>query len=697
MAILYGCEPMDTIPKASSIEEAELAPVVKEEAGKTVAAISSDYTKPQKLNANDSSELGQANAVFRPGALATQSEVSMEEGSDIVDADAKKRLGLEEDYVPYSRPLNISSSSEIDGAVPLSIALEMNENLSLATGMGKVFIVIYILETKLGPKLGVIPTTDITINELIASFDFTTEGTYHKVSFQLAAFEFSGALFKEVESSRSVRPKFESIGEPNVEETAKEQLTTEKTCQKIDPAKIESGTEICGLSGTLDLSNLKAEYIANGKSIAGVSGNLLAGSYEDCKTDGQKNCVSNTSFPAADSDSLAAKIVSGQSVAGIEGSTTNVVYNVCTGANQEGCVASSTYKTMDLSAKDSSGALDLNNSTFSTRMTSGTPFEYWDENGIRHTNTGDADITAANVRSGIELFGVTGTAVPSPDCASIAVGGTWILVPGDSDYGTNDFCVMKYEAKCSEADGANCTANMSAESPSSTVANTPWISISQQDANTECASLGKGFHLITNDEWMTIGANVANVDSNWDGGAVGLSELARGHSDDDPSEACAANADDTKAYVETNCAGAASGDDFRERRTLTLTNGEVIWDLAGNVWEWTAYFNDEEKPSDDGTPENSWEDYSLPLIGTATMPVSDLIPTNTVKSYWDDTWDLNESIGRFNPYPDGSGGALRRGGNWDNSSISGVFAANMGSVATAALVNGGFRCAVAVP
>ena len=43
-------------------------------------------------------------------------------------------------------------------------------------------------------------------------------------------------------------------------------------------------------------------------------------------------------------------------------------------------------------------------------------------------------------------------------------------------YEANDFCVMKYEAKCS--DGPCPSTN----TPTSTIAGTPWVEINQTDA-----------------------------------------------------------------------------------------------------------------------------------------------------------------------------------------------------------------------
>ena len=44
-----------------------------------------------------------------------------------------------------------------------------------------------------------------------------------------------------------------------------------------------------------------------------------------------------------------------------------------------------------------------------------------------------------------------------------------------------------------------------------------------------------------------------------------------------------------------------------QRRTLLLSNGNFIWDLAGNMWEWVDHYNRDNKP----TPAtNAWYEFS---------------------------------------------------------------------------------------
>ena len=85
---------------------------------------------------------------------------------------------------------------------------------------------------------------------------------------------------------------------------------------------------------------------------------------------------------------------------------------------------------------------------------------------------------------------------------------------------------------------------------------------------------------MTNDQWMTIATNIANKSSNWSNGNVSDGALNRGHS----------NTLNTHALAATNGEGSGT-----EKRTHTLSNGEVIWDMAGNVWEWTSYRIDQIK------------------------------------------------------------------------------------------------------
>ena len=80
----------------------------------------------------------------------------------------------------------------------------------------------------------------------------------------------------------------------------------------------------------------------------------------------------------------------------------------------------------------------------------------------------------------------------------------YVKVPGSNRYGTEEFCVMKYEAK-NDGNGK----------PVSQASGTPWVDIDQFNARRECRSLGSEYHLITEKEWMTIVENAMLQKENW--------------------------------------------------------------------------------------------------------------------------------------------------------------------------------------
>src|SRR5665648_508893 len=170
----------------------------------------------------------------------------------------------------------------------------------------------------------------------------------------------------------------------------------------------------------------------------------------------------------------------------------------------------------------------------------------------------------------------TNTIPTEGTCSGVILGGTtcptgFIVVPGSSTYGTSDFCVMKYEAK-----------NVSGVATSQATG-TPWVSITQTTSLSTATAACSGCHLITEAEWMTLAQNVLSVASNWSSGSVGSGYIYSGHNDNSPANSLAADSNDNNGY-----SGTGNSSPSNQRRTLTLTNGEVIWDMAGNVDEWTS-------------------------------------------------------------------------------------------------------------
>lgn len=254
----------------------------------------------------------------------------------------------------------------------------------------------------------------------------------------------------------------------------------------------------------------------------------------------------------------------------------------------------------------------------------------------------------------------------------------FIPVPGSVTYGTSDFCVMKYEAK--QVGATNV--------PISEAAGSPWVNISQTDAATYSANVSgcTGCHLITEPEWMTIAQNVLGVASNWDSGTIGTGYIYSGHNDGDPANSLVANTVDTDGYYLTsNISG-------NQRRTLILSNGEVIWDIAGNVYDWTSGTTQspEVKPGITGAGYAYREWTDITNLGTLAVNASPLGTGLTNAS----TWNSTNGIGTIASDSDDT--LLKsffRGGTWSNLENAGVLSINMNNDANATGVGIGFRVA----
>jgi formylglycine-generating enzyme required for sulfatase activity len=264
---------------------------------------------------------------------------------------------------------------------------------------------------------------------------------------------------------------------------------------------------------------------------------------------------------------------------------------------------------------------------------------------------------------------------------------------------------MKYEAKA-VATNAPTVGLTTPDTGFNTIANTttattaannraiasvasgfPIANIDQTTAASYCSTAGAS--LITNAEWMTIARNIEAQLSNWTTGtaasnAIGTGGLYKGHSDGNPNTALAAGADND-GYIGTGQSGFSI-----ERRTHTLSNGEIIWDMGGNVWEWT---NDTILGKDQPTGSSTgfgWRQYTA-ITNYGTLSYDLTRPSNPA-------WDSTQNMGQI--YSNGTSNSnsiftFIRGGFWDfttGATVPGVFTLYLGNTRFLPSEDVGFRC-----
>jgi formylglycine-generating enzyme required for sulfatase activity len=277
----------------------------------------------------------------------------------------------------------------------------------------------------------------------------------------------------------------------------------------------------------------------------------------------------------------------------------------------------------------------------------------------------------------------------------------WIEVPADAGgLGLPSFWVMKYEAKAWDdsdtdneidpgevdtdgLDGATDNWGNATHKPVSIADNQPWREIDANGAAAECESLGAGYDLISNDEWMAIARDAEGVAENWTGNSVGTGCLFRGNSGE-TATGDGNGASDSCGY---NGADPEEGSVRDIRAKLKLSNGEEVYDFAGNVSEWS-----------------DWDDPTSPSVGFQTAPDTSScshgeltsvagscggILADTDYNTSNGGYTITQGVGYFYR---GSGSAALRGGSWGNGTVAGAFYLGLYSGPSVSNNYVGFRC-----
>ena len=274
----------------------------------------------------------------------------------------------------------------------------------------------------------------------------------------------------------------------------------------------------------------------------------------------------------------------------------------------------------------------------------------------------------------------------------------YIYVNANPSLYTEGFCVMAFEARAwididgdnvvdateVDSDGCNeiaCTTEnwgLDTYKPGSTYRGLPWRKLNFNSARAACRSLGEGFDIISNNEWMTIAQEIEldetnNLISNLTGGCYksgnsGVDSVcsysASGVTTINP------NPDPDPGYYYTQL----------RRHSLS---GNFIYDLAGNLSEWVAWYLDNGVESK--TITCNQPNVELLDLACVDLGPEEYLPADPLAK------GLNSINGMGKANVITSGYAIR-GGNWTSKEFAGIYALNFSSSATYVPNHIGFRC-----
>lgn len=161
----------------------------------------------------------------------------------------------------------------------------------------------------------------------------------------------------------------------------------------------------------------------------------------------------------------------------------------------------------------------------------------------------------------------------------------------------------------------------------------PWVDINYHDSVTACKNVGA--NLITETQALAIAWNISQQDINWTGGKVGEGDLYQGIHLGNVDKAQPGTYEPSES----------------ERRWHQLSNGERIFDFAGNTYTWVF---DDVQGDENGLIAKPFAEDSASLM--APYP------------------SMNKGMG-WRPAAgyNWSGDALVRGGCWNSESYAGAF------------------------
>lgn len=264
--------------------------------------------------------------------------------------------------------------------------------------------------------------------------------------------------------------------------------------------------------------------------------------------------------------------------------------------------------------------------------------------------------------------------------AQLACPTGYVAVPGDNDLNTEAFCVAKYEMK-------QGTSGVAVSQP----AGVPWVNINATSAFTQCQAVSQDgfegkFSLISNPEWMTIARNIENTAVNWSGGAIGSGVLSRGWSANASVDGFSNTgpAPHGEAGCEFNSGPnhCSSSGEHKLKRTHQLSNGEVIWDLSANVYEWTDWHKEDDEFST-GPKDCPNAGTELNTSFSCGLTAKDYKPQGNFNSA--------QNAGRLYADP-GNGGAANRGFRWLDEKYAGIYGLNLTKDTGFSSGFVGFRC-----